>query len=153
MPNFIKIGHIAILIPNLPKFLISDQDRQFQISYLKLTNLTYSDCQISKHWEYISFLWPNFPGMCYLAVILIFLVVTARYLVVTACYLVVTSGYCSLLVVTARYCSLLLVPSFSINEVIFLTSVFQVGNSRKIYQKRSISMRSNSSYTGQKLMK
>ena len=56
--------------------------------------------------EYISFLGPNFPGMkglilvlmsniCYLAVILIFLVVTTR-------YLVVIGGYCLLPLVTAR---------------------------------------------------
>ena len=38
-------------------------------------------------------------------------------------------------------------------EVKFLTSVFQAGNSRKIYQKRRISMCCNSSCTGQKLMK
>ena len=49
---------------------------------------------------------PDFPGMrrlilvlmsnvCYLTVIMIFLVVTAG-------YLMVTTGYCSLLVVTAR---------------------------------------------------
>ena len=38
--NFMKIGHIAILRANLPKFLISGQDLQFQISYLWLTNLS-----------------------------------------------------------------------------------------------------------------
>ena len=47
-------------------------------------------------------------NVCYLAVILIFLLVTARSLMVTTCYL-------SLLVVTARYRSLLLVPNFSMN--------------------------------------
>ena len=46
-PNFIKIRHIAILRPNMPKYLISGQDPQFQISYLWLTNLTCSECQIS----------------------------------------------------------------------------------------------------------
>ena len=45
--NFIKIGLIAILRPNLSKFLISGQDTQFQISYLWLRNLTCFDCQIS----------------------------------------------------------------------------------------------------------
>ena len=59
-----------------------------------------------QHWEYISFLGPNFLGMrglilvlmsnvCYLAVILIFLVV-AWWL------LLVTGGYCSLPLVIAR---------------------------------------------------
>ena len=87
VPNFTKIGHIAILWPNLPKFLISSEGMQFQISYIWLTSLTCSEGQISYHWKNISFLGPNFPGMrgfilvlmpnmCYLAVILIFLVVT-----------------------------------------------------------------------------
>ena len=47
VPNFVKIGHIAILKPNLPKFLVSGQEWQFQISYLRLTNLICADCQIS----------------------------------------------------------------------------------------------------------
>ena len=109
VPNFIKIGLVAILRPNLPKSLISGQDQQFQLSYLRLTNLTCSDCQISLHWEYISFLGPNFPGMrglilvlmsnvCYLVVISNFMVVNARYLVITA-----------------RYHSVLLVLTFSMN--------------------------------------
>ena len=38
-------------------------------------------------------------------------------------------------------------------KVNFITSIFQVGNSWKIYEKRSISMCCNSSCTGQKLMK
>ena len=126
--------------------------RNFQISYLRITNLTCSECQILQYWEYISFLGPNFPGMrglilalisnvCYLAVILIlfgdYLVVTARYLVVTACYLVVTGGYYSLLVVTARYRSSLLVPTFSMNailaiiisEIIWCNIYVMLGNS------------------------
>ena len=123
VPNFIKIRHIVILRPNLPKFLILGQYQQFQISYLWLTNLTCSDYQISWHWEHISILGPNFPeirrlilvlmsNVYHLAVILIFLVVTARYLVVTAryCWLIWW-----LLVVTARSRSLLLVPTFSMN--------------------------------------
>ena len=55
-------------------------------------------------------------NVCYLAVILIFLVVTDRYLVATAVttrYVVVAGGYCTLSVVTARYRSLLIVPTFS----------------------------------------
>ena len=113
--------HIAVFRPNLPKFLILGQDPQFQISCLGLTNLTCFECQISQHWQYISFLGPNLPGMrglilvlmsrvCYLALILIFFrgysVITACYLVITACYLMATGSYCSLLVVTARYRSL-----------------------------------------------
>ena len=38
-------------------------------------------------------------------------------------------------------------------EVKFLTSIYQVGNSRNIYQRRKISMCCNSSCTGKKLMK
>ena len=64
----------------------------------------------------ISFLGPNFPGMrglilvlmsdvCYLAVILIFLVIAAHYLVVTAGYCSLRGGYWWLLLVAARYLS------------------------------------------------
>ena len=60
LPYFIKIRHIAILRPNLPKLLILGQDPQFQISYSWLTNLTCSECQISQHWEYFWFLGLNF---------------------------------------------------------------------------------------------
>ena len=122
MLSFIILGDIAILRRNLPKFLILDQDRQLQISHLRLTNLTFSECQISWHSEYVSFLKPNFPwilvlmwNVCCLAVILIFLVVTAHYLVITAGYLVVTVSYYSLVVVTACYCSRLPIPTFSMN--------------------------------------
>ena len=41
-------------------------------------------------------------NVCYLAVILIFLVVTARYLMVNTGYGSIPGSYCSLLVVTAR---------------------------------------------------
>ena len=89
--------------------------RSLIISYLWLMNVNYSECQISQHWEYISFLGPSFPGMrglilvlmsnvCYFAAILVFLVVTAR--------------YCSLPVVTARYRLLLLIPTYSINGLV-----------------------------------
>ena len=43
-------------------------------------------------------------NVCYLFVILIFLVVTVGYLVVAARYCFLLGGYCSLLLVTARYC-------------------------------------------------
>ena len=97
--------------------------RSLIISYLWLTDVTCSECQISQH---ISFLGPNFPGvrglilalmsnMCYFAAILIFLLVTARYLVVAARYCSLPGSYCSLLVVTARYRLLLLAPTFSMN--------------------------------------
>ena len=60
-------------------------------------------------------------NVCYLAVILIFLVVSAHY-----CSLL--DGYCSLLVVTARYRSLLLVPTLSMNVfLIFSTSITVTG--------------------------
>ena len=86
VPNFIKIGHVAILRPNLPKCLISGQGPKFQISYLWLLDLLlllkfHSIGNIFHFWVL------NFPGsrglilvllsnVCYLAVILIFLVVT-----------------------------------------------------------------------------
>ena len=44
-------------------------------------------------------------NVCYLAVILIFLVVTARYLVVTARYCSLRGGYWWLLLLTGRYWS------------------------------------------------
>ena len=94
--------------------------RPLIISYLWLTNVTCSECQISQH---ISFLGPNFPGvrglilalmsnMCYFAAILIFLLVT-WWLPSGCCSL--PGSYCSLLVVTARYRLLLLAPTFSMN--------------------------------------
>ena len=78
------------------------------ISYLWLTSLTCSECQISQHWEYISFLGPNVSGMrksililmlnqCYFVVILIFWEVLGS-------YGSLLSGYYWLLLVTARYC-------------------------------------------------
>ena len=118
------------------------------ISYLWLINLTYSECEISEHWGYISYLRPNLPGMrglilvlmsnvCYLAIILIFLVVpwwlllvNCWLLLVTARYLVFIGGYCSLLVVTARYRSLLLVPTFSMNELTSF-SIRRLANKKK----------------------
>ena len=79
-----------------------------------LTNLTCCDCQIPQHWEYSSFLLPNFAGvrglilvlmlnLCCLTVMLIFLVVTWWLLLVTARFLVVSGGYCSLPLMTARF--------------------------------------------------
>ena len=103
------------------------------ISYLRLTNLTCSECQISKQWEYISYLlfgikssWNEGIDTCFnVKCVLLglnfdflggYLVVTARYLAVTASYCLLPGGYCSLLVVTARYRWLLLIPTFSMNE-------------------------------------
>ena len=100
MPNFIKIERIVILSPNPPKFLISDQDPQFWITWPALIAKFHSfifhsfKFYIFINWKYIIFLGPNFPGMrrliliflsnvCYLAVILIFLVVTWWLMLVT----------------------------------------------------------------------
>ena len=95
VPDFIKIGHIANLRPNLPKFLISGQDPQFQISYLCLTNLTCFDCH-----EGID---TCFNVKC---------VLLGRNFDFLGGYCSLPSGYCSLLggywwllLVTARYCS------------------------------------------------
>ena len=76
-----------------------------RISYIWLTNLTSSECQISKQWEYISCLGSNLPRMrgltlvlmsnvCYMAIILIFFVVPWW-------LLLVAGGYCSSPLVTA----------------------------------------------------
>ena len=73
-----------------------------RLSYHIFINFTWSECTISKHQEYISFLGPNFPGMrglilllisnmCNLAVISIFLLVTWWLLLV----LLVTTHYCA----------------------------------------------------------
>ena len=62
-------------------------------------------CQVLFHWEYICFLGTHFPGMkglilvlmlnvCYLAIILIFLVVTWWLLLITWWLLLVTGSYC-----------------------------------------------------------
>ena len=121
VPNFVKIGHIAILRPNLPQFLISGQDPQFQniifmfneLDLLWLANFialriylifgtTFSlneGIDTCFNVEYV-LLGRNFDFLGG------YLLVTARYLVVTARYLVLTVGYCSLL----------LVPTFSMNE-------------------------------------
>ena len=123
MRNFIKVGTHRNFEAKSAQFWVKILN--FQISYLRLANLTCPESHISWYWEYISFLGPNFPGMRglilvlmsnvgYLAVILIFF---GGYLVVTALYLMVTTCYCSLLMVTARHRSLLLVPTFSINDI------------------------------------
>ena len=127
VPNFIEIGHIAILRPNLPKFLISSQDRQFQISYLWLTNLTSSDCQILNIGNIFHFCdkfsWNEGIDNCFNVECLLldcnfdflgdYLVVTARYLVVNAGYCSLPSGYCWLQLVSGGYRSLLLVTGRS----------------------------------------
>ena len=95
-----KLEHIVILRPSLPKFVISGQDPQFEISYIWLTSLTCSESQISLHWEHISFLGSIFSGMRGLILVLMS----------NMCYLAVTwwllGGYCSL---PSGYCSLLLI--------------------------------------------
>ena len=128
VPNFIKIKHIAILRPNLSKYLISGHDPQFQISYLWLTNLTCSECFISLGIYFIfgtKFFWNEEIDICFnVECVLLgrnfdflggYVVVTARYLVVTTAYCSLPAGgYCSLPV--AGYCWLLLIPTFSIND-------------------------------------
>ena len=107
MPNFIKIGHIAILRLNLHKFLILGQIKELRISYLWLRNLT---CSFGT-----KFFWNacfNVGCLLNFDFLGVYLVVTARYLVVTAGYFPLPGG---LLLVTGGYCSLLLVPTFSMN--------------------------------------
>ena len=76
-------------------------------------------------------------NVCYLAVILIFLVVTARYPVATSDSCSLPGGYCSLLVVITRYRSLLLVPTFSVIYILHRTknsNLFNTKNSN-LYDK------------------
>ena len=124
VPNLIKIGHIAILRPTDILTILRQPGGVFIIeSRSGIANIIFMINGLDLCWvpnlialEYISFLGPNFSGIrglivalmsnvCYLNVILIFLIVTWWLLVV----------YCSLLVVTACYRSLQLVPNFSMN--------------------------------------
>ena len=88
---------IAILRPNLPKFLIAGQDPQF-------SNIIFKNNELDLLWVPIfialeiyfifgtKFFWNEglilvlMSKLYYLVVILIFLVVTGRYMVVTLCY-------------------------------------------------------------------
>ena len=119
-----KIGYIAILRPNLLKFLISGQDLQFQISYLWLINnfdlLWLSNC-IALGIYFIfgtKFSWNEGIDIC----INVECVLLGRNVDSLGGYCSLPSGYCLLLlvtwwllVVTARYWWLLLVPTFSMN--------------------------------------
>ena len=121
MPNFIKIRHIAILRPNLlPKYNFGSRSAISNIFMINELDLLLVPNSIAL--GYISFLGPEFPRMrglihvlmsnvCYLALILIFLVVTCSYcsLSIGHCWLllvtwwVITGGYCSLPLVSARF--------------------------------------------------
>ena len=123
--NFIKIRHIAILRPNLPKYNFRSRSAVSNIIFM-INELDLLSVPNFIALGYISILGPNFPGMrglilvlmsnvCYLAVILIFLWLLGGY-----CSL--SSGYCWLLLitwwlllVTGGYSSLLLVSTFSMN--------------------------------------
>ena len=124
VPNLRKIRYIAFLRPNLPKHNFGSRsvisNIIFMINELDLLSVTNFIAL-----GYIWFLGPTFYGMrglilvlmsnvCYLAVILIFLVVSWWLPLVTWWLLLVTAHY---LVVTAHYWSLLLVPTFSMNAV------------------------------------
>ena len=116
LPNFIKIGYVAILQPILPQVFNFGQDSQSQ-TYLWLTNSTCSDCHsfgsILLFWDQFS--WNEgidtyFNVKCVLRrhnfdFLGSYLVVTALYLVVTSGYYSLPGGNYSLLMVTARYCS------------------------------------------------
>ena len=130
LPNFIKIRHLAILRPNLPKlsgsiiwniiFMINELDLLSVPNFTALGIFFFFMCVCvwggrgggGRMRRLILVLMSN---VCYLAEILIYVVVTVRYLVITSVYcsllVVVTSGYCPLLVVTACYWWLLLVTS------------------------------------------
>ena len=116
LPNFIKIGYVAILRPTLPQVFNFGQNSQSQTSYLWLTNLTCSDCHsfgsILLFWDQIFLEWGDWY-LFYVKRVLPghnfdflgdYLVVTARYLVITGGYCTLPGGYYSLLMGTARYC-------------------------------------------------
>ena len=106
VPNFIKVGTHCNFETKSAQFRVKILN--FQMSYLKLTNLTCSESQILQHWEYILFLGHNFPGMMRLILVLmsnaccLALVFFLFFFVVTWQLLLVTRGYCSLPLVTAR---------------------------------------------------
>ena len=125
VPNFIKIRYIAVLRPNLPKFLISGHDPQFQISYLWLTDLTGvpNFIALGIHFTFgTKFSW-NKKVDTYFNVKCLLLArnfnFLSGYLVVTTCYLVVPGGYCSL---HGGYYSLPFIPTFSMNGKHHLSS-------------------------------
>ena len=123
MPNFIKIRHIAILRPNLlPKYNFGSRSAISNIFMINKLDLLSAPNSMAL--GYISFLGPEFPRMrglihvlmsnvCYLALILIFLVITCSYcsLSIGHCWLllvtwwVITGRYWWLLFITARFCS------------------------------------------------
>ena len=127
VPNFIKIRHIEILGPNLPKYLILGQDPEFQISFQISFMINELDLlwvpNFIAFWMYFIFAttssWDERINTCFTVECVLlgrnfdFL---GGYLVVTALYLIVTGGYWWLLLVTVRYRSLLLVPTFSMDE-------------------------------------
>ena len=142
VPNFIKIKHTAILRPNLPKFLISGHDMQFQISYLWLMNLSCSDCQIS-FFMITKFSWNERIDTCF-NVECVLLGCNFDFL---GGYCLLPSGYCSLLgvtgsyflllVVTTSYRLLLLIPPFSMNELNLFPRSCKIAKVKLLFKKGS----------------
>ena len=110
--------HIAILRPNMPKFLISVQDPQFSNIRFKINelDLLWVPNFLALEIYFIfgtTFFWNDrlilvlMSNVCYLVVILIILVVTCWLLLVTYWLLFVTWW-------------LLLVPIFSMNAAIYI---------------------------------
>ena len=120
VPNFIKIWHIAILIPNLPKFFNFGSRSAissiiFMINELDLLWLP-NFIALGIYFIFVTkFSWNERIDTCFnVECVLLgrnfdflggYLVVTARYLVVTGGYCSLLGGYWWLLLVTARYCS------------------------------------------------
>ena len=120
--------HIAILRPNMPKFLISVQDPQFSNIRFKINelDLLWVPNFLALEIYFIfgtTFFWNDrlilvlMSNVCYLVIILIILVVTWWLLLVTYWLLFVTWW---LLLVTVHYWWLLLVPIFSMNAAIYI---------------------------------
>ena len=120
VPNFIKVGTHCNFETKSAQFRVKILN--FQISCLRIKNLTCSECQIALGIYFIfatKFSWNEGINTCFnVEWVLLSRNVDffSGYLVFTARYLMFTTGYCSLLVVTARHRSLLLFPTFSMNE-------------------------------------
>ena len=157
VPNFIKIRHIEILGPNLPKYLILGQDPEFQISFQISFMINEFDLlwvpNFIAFWMYFIFAttssWNEGINTCFTVECVLlgrnfdflggYLVVIALYLIVTGGYwwlLLVTAGYCWLLFVTARYCSFPLLVWTKIHSLtlnVFRLNVFATNFARNRY--------------------
>ena len=129
--NLVAILRPSDILTVLRQFVevltILGQDPQLQISYLWLTNLIRSECQIHSIGICfifgIKFSWNEVIHTCFNAECVLLghnfnflggcLVVTSGYLVVTGCYWLLLGGYWWLLLVIGGYCLLPLITARS----------------------------------------